>query len=712
MNIQLATETLSSVFGYDSFRPLQESIIKRVYEKKDALVLMPTGGGKSICYQIPALTMEGLGLVVSPLISLMKDQVEALRASGVRAAFLNSSIDEPEQRFVEDEVFNGNIDLLYVSPEKLVSQSFLPLLKRARVNLFAIDEAHCISAWGHDFRPEYTQLRFLKDQFPDVPVLALTATADKVTRRDIIAQLNMQDPEVFIASFDRPNLNLEVRPGQDRFAQIKRFIQERKGQSGIVYCLSRNSTEQIASKLNAAGIPAGYYHARMDARERDRVQEAFIRDELPVVCATVAFGMGIDKSNVRWVIHYNLPKNLESFYQEIGRAGRDGAKADTLLFYSYSDVAILRQILSENESDVLEVKLDKLERMQQYAEAPICRRKMLLNYFGEQYGKDGCGSCDVCHNPPEYFDGTTLAQMALSAVYRLKERVSMTILIDVLRGSGKKEVTSRGYHRIKTFGAGRQTSSLAWKEYIGQMIHLGLLEVAYDQHSALKLTQASREVLFEQIQVSLVRFVGKPTKAEKKTTRETSERLRVRDELFESLRSLRRTLAQQQGVPPYVIFNDATLEEMAATKPLNDEDFRAIQGVGDLKLKRYGDTFIQAIRQFSLEKSRQGSRVKGSTQLETLERLQEGMSIQEIAAERQMAEDTVVSHVIHWLEHGEVIQTDHLLEKEILQRIDEAVEDPAEPLKLGELYASLNEEIPYPALKLGLAILKNQHVSR
>ncbi|MGA1583629.1 MAG: RecQ family ATP-dependent DNA helicase, partial [Saprospiraceae bacterium] len=372
MNIQLATETLSSVFGYDSFRPLQESIIKRVYEKKDALVLMPTGGGKSICYQIPALTMEGLGLVVSPLISLMKDQVEALRASGVRAAFLNSSIDEPEQRFVEDEVFNGNIDLLYVSPEKLVSQSFLPLLKRARVNLFAIDEAHCISAWGHDFRPEYTQLRFLKEQFPDVPVLALTATADKVTRRDIIAQLNMQDPEVFIASFDRPNLNLEVRPGQDRFAQIKRFIQERKGQSGIVYCLSRNSTEQIASKLNAAGIPAGYYHARMDARERDRVQEAFIRDELPVVCATVAFGMGIDKSNVRWVIHYNLPKNLESFYQEIGRAGRDGAKADTLLFYSYSDVAILRQILSENESDVLEVKLDKLERMQQYAEAPIC----------------------------------------------------------------------------------------------------------------------------------------------------------------------------------------------------------------------------------------------------------------------------------------------------------------------------------------------------
>lgn len=706
MNIQTASEALSTYFGYDTFRPLQQEIIQRVFDRKDALVLMPTGGGKSICYQIPAITQKGLGLVVSPLISLMKDQVEALRANGVRAAFLNSSIDEPEQRFVEDDVFNGNLDLLYVSPEKLVSQSFLPLLKRANVNLFAIDEAHCISSWGHDFRPEYTQLSFLKEQFPNVPVLALTATADKVTRRDIIAQLKMDDPGVFVASFDRPNLSLEVRPGQDRFGQILAFIRKRNGQSGIIYCLSRKSTEQLAAKLNMKGVKAGFYHARMDARDRDRIQEQFIKDDLPIVCATVAFGMGIDKSNVRWVIHYNLPKNIESFYQEIGRAGRDGANAATLLFYSYSDVAIMRQILSEQESDVLDVKLEKLGRMQQYAESPICRRKMLLNYFGEEYSGEGCGHCDVCRNPPEYIDGTTLAQMALSAVYRLRERVPMTMLIDVLRGSGKKEVTSKGYHQVKTFGVGRQTSSLAWKEYIGQLINLGLLEVAYDQHNALKLTPASRRVLFEQEPVQLVRFARSTAKAEPKTSRQPSKRQRVRDELFEALRQLRRSIAQQQGVPPYIIFNDASLEEMAAMHPITDADFGQIQGVGELKLKRYGDAFIQAIRQFVLAKSREGATVKGASRLETLELVNQGMSVAAIAAERQLKPQSVVSHLLYWLEHREPISTTALMSLETLSKIASAAPPEKASVPLGQLYESLNEEVPYHELELGLALLQ------
>lgn len=610
MNRSSAQAALKKYFGYDSFRPMQAEIIDTIYNQQDALVLMPTGGGKSICYQIPAITMEGSCVVVSPLISLMKDQVEGLRANGVSAAFLNSSLRLEEQRAVENDFFNGAIDLLYVSPEKVTSQDFLPLLQKAQLNLFAIDEAHCISAWGHDFRPEYTQMRFIKKAFPHVPIIALTATADKVTRKDIIKQMHLSDPKVYIASFDRPNLGLEVRPGQRRFEQILAFIKKRPNQSGIIYCLSRKQTEDIARKLNDRGIKAAHYHAGLADYERSQVQEAFIKDDIPIISATIAFGMGIDKSNVRWIIHYNLPKNVESYYQEIGRAGRDGVQADTLLFYTYQDVMVLQDILRKNDGKNLEIQLAKLDRMRQYADSPTCRRRILLNYFGENLAEN-CGNCDICKNPPERFNGTILAQKALSAIYRLREKVGMGLVIDVLRGSGKREILERGYHKIKTYGAGRDIGYLEWQNYLLQLLNLGYIEIAHDQKNVVKLTPASNNILFKKAQVELVKMatVKQRQKQEKAKAKPITQRQRSRNELFEILRKLRRKLAQEKGVPPYIIFSDATLEEMAAVHPKNDLEMRQINGVGERKLHLYGNIFIDAILEFI---GQQSSNVKGS----------------------------------------------------------------------------------------------------
>ncbi|MEM1122595.1 MAG: DNA helicase RecQ, partial [Bacteroidota bacterium] len=581
MNIEKAKTALKKYYGYDNFRPMQADIIQSVYDLNDTLVLMPTGGGKSICYQIPAVTMDGIAVVVSPLISLMKDQVGALHANGIKAAFLNSSLSSSEQHAVEDDIFKQNIDLIYVSPEKMVSPNFLALLKRVKISLFAIDEAHCISAWGHDFRPEYTQLKFIKRHFPATPIIALTATADKTTRKDIAQQLDMYRPKIFVASFDRPNLSLEVRPGQKKLEQIIRFIKKRPNQSGIIYCLSRKSTENLSDKLQMQGFKAQAYHAGLPSIQRSKVQEDFINDHVEIVCATVAFGMGIDKSNVRWVIHYNLPKNIESYYQEIGRAGRDGTTADTLLFYSYGDIKTLREILTNNESANVALKLAKLERMQQYAESLSCRRKILLNYFSEPFEK-ACGNCDVCKNPPQYFDGTVIAQKALSAVYRLKQQVGSAMIIDVLRGSGRREVYEKGYQNIKTYGAGRDASYRDWQFFMMQLINLGFLEVAYDDRNVLRLTSLSQAVLFNNKKVQLVQpQVAQSRTAQAKAKAVKPKRQRVRDELFEILRVLRRDLALQRGVPPYVVFSDATLEEMAAKRPTIDADLMDISGVGE-----------------------------------------------------------------------------------------------------------------------------------
>lgn len=604
MNLDKAKLALKRYFGYDQFRPLQADIIKAIFSGKDALVLMPTGGGKSVCFQIPAVTLPGTCIVVSPLISLMKDQVEGLRANGIAAAFINSAIDSREQLRVEESFYAGELHLLYVSPEKLVSGNFISILKRGKINLFAIDEAHCISAWGHDFRPEYTQMGMLKQHFPKVPVVALTATADKLTRKDIVDQLKLEEPEIFIASFDRPNLSLEVRPGQQRLQQIEDFVRKHPKQAGIIYTLSRKATEDIADKLKQKGFKAEAYHAGLSPDRRSKIQDHFINDNLQIVCATVAFGMGIDKSNVRWVIHYNLPKNLEGYYQEIGRAGRDGAKADTLLFYSFADVSMLRDIIQNGENAAQnEIQLVKLERMQQYAESLACRRRILLAYFSENLSEN-CGNCDICRNPPQSIDGTVIAQKALSAVYRLNEQVPMGMLIDVLRGSGRREIKQLGYDTIKTYGAGRDFSQWDWQHYLMQLINLGYLEVAYDAANVLRLTSASQEVLFKNCSVELI----KPTSYKERQDEEKAsakikaptqlKKERLRDELFEHLRQIRKEIAQKEGIPPYLIFSDATLEEMAFSKPQTEDDMLAVSGVGEKKLVQFGYQFIKAIRNY------------------------------------------------------------------------------------------------------------------
>ena len=708
MNLTDAKNALKKYFGYDSFRPLQAEVIQAVYDKKNVILLMPTGGGKSVCFQIPAVTMEGTCLVVSPLISLMKDQVEALRANGIRAAFLNSSLTYQEQQHIENELYHGRLDLIYTSPEKMASQDFMPLLKASKINLFAIDEAHCISAWGHDFRPEYRQLRFLKKSFPNIPIIAVTATADKLTRKDIAMQLELPNPEMFIASFDRPNLKLEVRPGRKRIEQIIEFIEKRPNQPGIVYCLAKKTTESVAEKLRANGINADCYHAGLDARKRSKVQENFIQDRTTVICATIAFGMGIDKSNVRWIIHYNLPKNIESYYQEIGRAGRDGTNADTLLFYSAQDLMSMRDMLKDGDSSYKDIHLAKLERMYQYATSLICRRKILLNYFNETM-LDNCGNCDVCLNPPQYMDGTVIAQKALSAVARLQENAGTGMLVDVLRGSRSYSVLSNGYDKIKTYGAGKDIRQQDWFFYLEQLINQGLLDIAYDDHSKVKLTEGSKAVLYEQRKVQLVQAdiqQKHKEEAEARTapqTKRATERQRVRDELFEHLRELRLNIARQKGVPPYIVFGDTTLEEMAAQRPITLADMAKISGMGEVKLQEFGRRFLDAIQDFILAQKEDGVKIQGSTYLETFRFYQMGLSIEEIAAQRSVSPVTIQSHLAYLYEHGENIDIGRFVSKAEILRVCELLPTMEEPFKLKEIYEHLKEEVPYEKIRFALA---------
>ncbi|MEL6668707.1 MAG: DNA helicase RecQ [Bacteroidota bacterium] len=592
-----AREALKRHFGYESFRSGQWEIIEHIYNGQDGLVLMPTGGGKSMTFQIPALTLPGTAVVLSPLIALMKDQVDGLKAAGIRAACINSSMLDSERRAAEDAYESGSLDLLYVSPEKLLSDGFFPFLRRSKISLFAVDEAHCISAWGHDFRPEYARLGILKKSFSEVPILALTATADRLTRLDILKQLSIPDAQTFISSFDRPNISLEVRPGQKRREQIIEFLRLHPDQSGIIYCLSRKSTESLAAALRSSGFDARPYHAKLAPEERSETQQAFIEDKLQIVCATIAFGMGIDKSNVRWVIHYNLPKNIENYYQEIGRAGRDGAKADTLLFYSFQDYTTYQQMLVDSGN--YEVAMAKLDRMKEYAESLACRRRILLNYFSEDQGED-CGNCDVCLNPPKRFDGTVIAQKALSAVARLREQAGLGMVIDVLRGSNKRELLAKGYHRVKTFGAGRDLSQFDWSQYLTQLVNLGYLFVAHEDNHRLKLTAAAKRVLFEAEQVELVSFATLKERREADRVKAKQQRggsnPRSRDGLFNKLRELRRKMAQEMGKPPYIIFNDLALEEMAAVKPMSELEMARINGVGSYKLEHYAPPCLELIR--------------------------------------------------------------------------------------------------------------------
>lgn len=601
-------QTLKTYFGYDSFRPLQEDIIRHLIDRKDALVLMPTGGGKSICYQLPALLSEGTAVVVSPLISLMKDQVETLCANGIAAGALNSNNDETENASLRRACMEGKLKLLYISPEKLLAEANY-LLRDMHISLFAIDEAHCISQWGHDFRPEYTQMGILHQLFPQVPIIALTATADKITREDIIKQLHLNQPRIFISSFDRPNLSLTVKRGyqqKEKSKAILDFIARHPGESGIIYCMSRSKAETVAQMLQKQGIKSAVYHAGLSPARRDEAQDDFINDRVQVVCATIAFGMGIDKSNVRWVIHYNLPKSIESFYQEIGRAGRDGMPSDTLLFYSLADLILLTKFATDSGQQ--SINLEKLQRMQQYAEADICRRRILLSYFGENTTCD-CGNCDVCKNPPERFDGTIIVQKALSAIARSEQQIGTGILVDILRGNMSSEVTERGYHRLKTFGAGREVPVRDWHDYLLQMLQLGYFEIAYNENNHLKITQSGTDVLFGRARALLVTIrreeAVQATRGRKRKATVPTKELplglpnKESGELFEALRTLRKRLADQEALPAYIVLSDKVLHLLSTSRPTTIEEFGNISGIGEYKKKKYGKEFVELIRKYS-----------------------------------------------------------------------------------------------------------------
>ncbi|WP_281298896.1 DNA helicase RecQ [Flavobacterium limnophilum] len=699
MTTSILHAKLKENFGFEKFRPNQEDIINCILSGQDTLAIMPTGGGKSICFQLPALVLPGITIVISPLIALMKDQVDSLKANGIAACFINSSQSNEEQEFHFQNLKDNKVKLVYVAPESLsyLENAFSQII----VSLIAIDEAHCISAWGHDFRPAYTNLGYLKNRFPSTPILALTATADKATRTDITEQLNLVNPKTFVASFDRKNLSLEVRPALDRVKQIIDFIKDKPNECGIIYCLSRKTTEELAEKLQKIGINAKAYHAGLDSKLRSKTQDEFINDECQVVCATIAFGMGIDKSNVRWVIHYNLPKNIEGYYQEIGRAGRDGLPSETVLFESYGDMIQLQKFASEGLN--AEVQLAKLERMKQYADALSCRRKILLSYFGELV-TENCGNCDICKNPPAFFDGTIIAQKALSAVIRLQESEALPVIVDFLRGSKNASIYDKGYQNLKTYNVGADISWYDWNQYIIQLINLGYCEIAFHQQNKIKLTPFAKKVLFEgeKVQLTTVQKISKDKPEIKERATKASA-----NSLFETLRKLRAEIAKQEEVPAYIIFNDATLKQLEAERPMSDEEFLNIDGVGRAKLEKYGDVFIKAIIEFQKNKTVR-TKKEGSTYKETLEMYQRGLTVDEIAGKRNLGVSTITSHLAKLYSDGHPIDFSSYISKEEISKIAAAKIKLESPNALKPYFDYFEEQIGYDKIRIGLAMIEKE----
>lgn len=701
-----AYKTLKEVFGFHQFRDLQKEVIAGVCQGQDGLVIMPTGGGKSLCYQIPALISTNTTIVVSPLIALMIDQVQALQQLGVQALALHSNLAPDEINRIENLLTEGRIKLLYISPEKINSAYIQKLLQLIRIDLFAIDEAHCVSIWGNDFRPDYVALGQVRRRFAEIPFLALTATADKATQDDICKQLNLSNPQVYLGSFERPNITIRAGQGQDRMVQIQAFLSKHRGESGIIYCLSRKGTEELSMRLNAMGLKSAYYHAGMDARDREQTQKQFQEDQVQIICATIAFGMGIDKSNIRWVIHYNLPKNVESFYQEIGRSGRDGLPAESLLFYSYRDYLQLKEFIDSSEANesFKTVQTAKLERMWELASSGDCRTNFILNYFGE-YRHTPCGHCDHCLKPPARIDGTIIAQKALSAIIRTNEKVGMNMVIDILRGSQRQDIVQAGYDQIKTFGVGRDLSFPQWKNYLTQLINQGFLFVDYTDQFKLKTTPLSKAILTGGLRLKLLEATREAfTPAATKPLTATEQ---VENELISILKSWRKTKAVELGIPVYVIFNDRVLENIVEAKPTNKTQLKQVEGMGKAKLDQYGSELIHLLQKY-LRDQNHLKNLKGRTYLETMQLYQQGLSVPEIAQARQVQPLTIYNHLAKLYEDGEDVNLYHYLTHAEVDRVKRVWIKLGKPDRLQILSEGIGATLEYHQIAMALAIIKRE----
>jgi len=695
-----ASDILKSTFGFTQFRPSQEKIIEQLLQGNDALVLMPTGGGKSLCYQIPALVREGTGIVVSPLIALMQDQVVALKQLGVKAAFLNSSLDLSEARMIEQQLLDNQLDILYVAPERLLTDRMLQLLDRSTLALFAIDEAHCVSQWGHDFRPEYQQLKHLHTHYPSIPRIALTATADQRTRDEIILQLQLQEANIFIDSFDRPNIHYAIGDGNNPRQRLWKFIEENHpDDAGIVYCLSRKKVEAIAEWLEEQGRTALPYHAGLSAEIRQTNQDRFLREEGVIIVATIAFGMGIDKPDVRFVAHLSLPKSIEAYYQETGRAGRDGQAANAWMAYGLQDVITLRQFSQDSNADEIhkQVEHNKLESMLGLCELVTCRRYALLEYFDET-SSDVCGNCDNCLNPPQKWDATKSAQMALSCVYRTEQRFGVNYIVDILLGKTNERIQRNSHDQISTFGIGQEFPTAEWRVILRQLIAMGFLEIDMGRHGALRLTEKCRPLLRGEQSLEL----RKVEKQEKSVSgKKGKHAVRPQDStLWEALRSLRMLLAEESGVPPYVIFHDATLQEMLKKRPVSLNDMSRVSGVGEQKLSRFGQKFLNEIAKHPLPELLDNN--LSDTVNETLILFQQGKDVEKIVSKRELKHSTIYAHLSEAIEVGlldvkEVLDLDDQEYDEIVFAI-ESIEDE-EKGHLKQVYEALEESYDYGVLR-------------